>query len=76
MSRMRNPNLMDTVTKASIETISVTGYQVDITGDDDGRYVVSAAANRGSERFIVRGAELYEAVVELAGQVGSELEDG
>ena len=40
----------------------------------EGGYVVTATAYRGGERFIVRGADLYEAVVELAGQVGIELD--
>ena len=43
MSRMRNPNLTDTVTKASIETISATGYRVDIAADGHGTYAVTAS---------------------------------
>ncbi len=67
---------MDPVTKVLVETIGEAGYRVDIAGDGQGGYDVTAVADRDSERFIVRGADLYESVVELAGQVGIELEDG
>lgn len=50
--------------------------RVGSAGDDDGRYVVTAVAHLGSERFVVRGADLYESIVELAEQVEIELEDG
>ncbi len=67
---------MDPVTKVLVETVGDAGYRVDIAGDGQGEYVVTAVAHRGGERFVVRGVDLYEAVVELAGQIGIELEDG
>ena len=65
---------MDTLTKAILETIGVAGYAVSI-GADNGLPVVEAIDNKTGERFVVRG-ELDEAAVELAEQVGVELEDG
>jgi hypothetical protein len=67
---------MDSTTKATIETIGEAGYLVDIGVDDANQYVVTAVAYRGCERFIVRGPDLYAVTVELATQVGIELEDG
>lgn len=75
MSRMRNPNRMDTVTKAGIETISATGYRLDIAADGHGTYAVTAVAADG-ERFVVRRADFYLVVIELAQHVGIDLEDG
>ena len=67
---------MDPVTKVLIETIGDAGYRVDVAGDGNEGYSVTAAAHRGGERFVVRGVDLYEAVVKLVEQVGIELEDG
>ena len=67
---------MDTVTKALIETIGNTGYEVSIMYDDDARPVVTAIDERTGESFIVRHADLYLAACELAEQVGIDLEDG
>ncbi|MCH7592048.1 MAG: hypothetical protein IH989_04610 [Planctomycetes bacterium] len=60
---------MDPVTKAVIETIGAAGYV-------DALSVVVAVDERTGERFVVRGDDLYETVVEFAQQVGIELDDG
>ena len=73
---MRCTSVMDANTEIIVETIGEAGDRVDIAGDGEAGYVVTAVAHRGGERFVVRGADLYEAGVELAGQVGIELEDG
>ena len=67
--------VVDAVTKAVIETIGDNGYCVEI-GYVDALPVVVAADLKTGERFVVRGSDLYETVVELAQQVGIELEDG
>ena len=66
---------MDPVTKVVVETIGDAGYRVDIGADGHGTNVVTAVAADG-ERFVVRGPDLYLMVVELAQQVGIDLEDG
>ncbi len=63
---MWDGDLMDPVTKVLIETIGDAGYLIDIAGDGQGGYTVTAVARRGGEPF----------VVELAEQIGIELEDG
>lgn len=45
-------------------------------GYTDALPVVVAVDLKTDERFVVRGTDLYETVVELAGQVGIELDDG
>ena len=67
---------MDSTTKATIETIGNAGYSVMTGADSDGNSVVEATNNTTGERFIVRGKDLYAAVVKLAQQVGIDLEDG
>ena len=67
---------MDTVTKVLVETIDDTGYRVDIAADGYGTYTVTAVGYHDGERFIVRGPDLYETVIELAAQIGMDLEDG
>ena len=42
----------------------------------DAMPVVVAIDERTGERFVVRGDDVYETVVEVAVQVGIELEDG
>ena len=76
LPRVRDEDLMDIVGKVLVETIGDAGYRVDIAGGGQEGHAVTAVAYGGGERFVVRGADLYEAVVELAGQVGIELEDG
>ena len=66
---------MDTVTKVLIDAIGDLGYQIDIGVDDDKQYTVTAVAHKGRERFIVRGSNLRETVIELAAQIGMDLED-
>ena len=67
---------MDLSTKAIIETIGDTGYTVMTGADSDGNRVVEAPDGRTGEKFVVRADHLYTAVVELAQQVGIDLEDG
>ena len=64
---------MDTVAKAVLETIGKAGYVV-IVGADD----VTAIDRKTDERFIVRHdpVRFFDAIVELAQQVGIDLEDG
>ena len=67
--------MTDAVTKAVIETIGAAGYVVEV-GYVDALPVVVAVDEGTGERFVVRGSDLYETVVELAQQVGIELDDG
>ncbi len=67
--------MMDPVTKALIQTIGGAGYVVS-TRNDDGRHAVEAKDTSTGEIFVVRADTLYDAAVELAQQVGVELEDG
>ena len=62
---------MDTVTKSLIEVIGDSGYDIMI-----GNNVIEAVDQQTVERFIVRCSNLYEGSVELAQQVGVELQDG
>ena len=66
---------MDAPTKALIETIGDSGFTVQL-GASMGQHVIEAVNQRTGEAFVVRGDDLYLAVVELAQQVGIELEDG
>ena len=66
---------MDAVAKAMLETIGAAGYVVSISGSY-GQLVVEAVNEDTGERFVVRAPDLYAAAVELAQQVGIELEDG
>ena len=61
------------VSTAILESIGHAGYVV-VTGADDGQHLVEAIDQETGERFIVRGPKLYEATMELAQQVGIELE--
>ena len=67
---------MDATTKALIETIDDTGYMVMTGADSHGNSVVEATDERTGEKFVVRADDLYAAVVELAQQVGIDLEGG
>ena len=64
---------MDSVSKAILETVGATGFTVIIDHDR-----VAAINQETGERFIVRfdADHFYDAVVQLAQQVGIELEDG
>ena len=73
---MRDEYLMDAPTKAIIESIDGCGYTVMMGADSDRNSVVEATDTKTGERYIVRADDLYTAVVELAQQVGIELEDG
>lgn len=72
---MRRENLMDTVTKALIETIGDAGFTVQV-GASEGQHVIEAIRETSGERFVVRGNDLYRVAVELAQQAGIDLEDG
>ena len=67
---------MDATTEAVIETIRHAGYSVMTGMDSDGNSVAEATGEQTGETFVVRADDLYTAVVELAQQVGIELEDG
>ncbi len=67
--------MMDAPTKALIETIGNAGFDVHIDAED-GLHVVDAIDRMTGELFIVRGDDLYRAVVELAGQCGIDVMDG
>ena len=67
---------MDAAAKAIIETITDAGYSVMTGADSDGNSIVEATDKATGERFVVRADDLYAAVVELAQQVGIDLEDG
>ena len=54
-----------------IEMIGELGYVVSV-----GSMVVEAVHEETGEKFMVRGRNIYEAVCELAWQVGIDLEDG
>ena len=62
---------MDSVTKSLIEVIGDSGYDIMI-----GNNVIEAIDQKTGERFIIRCSNLYDGSVELAEQVGIELEDG
>ena len=62
-------------TKARIETIGDAGFDVQV-GTADAPHAVEAVDRETGETFVVRGDDLYRTVVELAQQVGVELEDG
>ncbi len=67
---------MEATTKALIETIGDAGYSLMTGTDSDGNTVAEATDLTTSERFIVRGDDLYTAAVELAQQVRLDLKDG
>lgn len=61
---------MDSITKSLIEVIGDGGYDIQI-----GSNTIEAIDQKTGERFIVRCSNLYDGSVELAQQVGIELED-
>ena len=65
---------MDPTTKALIEIIGAAGYVVSIEADASKNMVVEAVNLDTDEEFTVRGEGLYLTAVELAVQVGIELE--
>ena len=67
---------MDVPTKAIIETIGDNGYTVMTGADRHGNAVVEATDERTGENLVVRGDDLYTTIVEMAQQVGIDLEDG
>ena len=67
--------ITDAETKAVSEIIGDNGYCVEI-GYVDALPVVVAIDLETSERFVVHGSDPYETVVELAQQVGIDLDDG
>lgn len=64
---------MNAVAKAILDMIHAGGWVVTVSAND-----VTAVSKTTGERHIVRyqGDDLYPAVVELAVQLGFELEDG
>ncbi len=52
------------------------GETATVNRDGTTRHVINAVDARTGESFTVSAGSLYEAVVELAGQVGIELGDG
>ena len=65
--------MMDSVSKAVLETNGAAGFDVRVGADN-----VTAINQKTGERFMVRftAEHFYGAVVELAQQVGIDLEDG
>ena len=65
--------MMDHVSKVILELVGAAGFTVTIDAES-----VTAVSQETAERFIVRYEADYfcEAVMELAQQVGMELEDG
>ena len=59
-----------------IETIGNAGYSVTMGVNSNGNSVAESTDEANGEKFIIRADELYSAVIELAQQVGIELEDG
>ena len=66
---------MDVVTKAVIETIGGAGFVV-MLSHVNGFHVIEATAQDTGALFVVTGADLRTTAIELAEQVGIELEDG
>lgn len=66
---------MNAVTQSLIETIGDAGFAVQI-GGSGGQHVIEAVRETSGETFVVRGEDLYRVAVELAEQVGIDLEDG
>ena len=62
---------MNSVTKSLIQVIGDSGYDIMI-----GTNVIEAVDQVTGERFIIRCSNLYDGSIELAQQVGIELEDG
>ena len=75
MPGKQDQGVVNAVTKAVIETIGAAGFAVEL-GAEGGQEVAEAVNEETDERFVVRGDDLYETVVELAVQCGIELEDG
>ena len=70
--RLRARGIVDAVTEAILETIHKAGFTVYIRPTN-----VAATNQETGEKFIVNYDEnFYDAVVELAQQIGLELEDG
>lgn len=67
--------MIDPSTQALIEVIGSAGYGVQV-GMANGLHAVEAVEQWSGETFVVLGDDLYRTVVELAQQVGVELEDG
>ena len=67
--------VMDAVAKAILETVGAAGYVVSVS-TAEGLPAVEAVSEGTGERFVVRAPDLCAAAVELAQQVGIELEDG
>ena len=66
---------MDAVTKSVIETIGDAGFVV-MLSHVNGLHVIEATAQDSGELFVVTGDDLRATAIELAEQVGIELEDG
>lgn len=66
---------MDAVAKSIIEVVGDAGFAVMI-GHDNGLHVIEATEQDTGELFVVTGDDLQATAVELAEQVGIELEDG
>lgn len=65
--------MLDSVSKAILETVGSAGFTVQVSAK-----IVIAIDQQTGERFIVRfdADHFYDAFVELAQQVGIDLEDG
>ena len=61
---------MDSVTQALIETIGAAGYIVNIDAAGSGTMAVTAISEETGERWVVRDADLYSTVVQVAESIG------
>lgn len=66
---------MNTPTTALLETVRAVSFDVQI-GSADRLHVAEAVNRRTRERLVVLAGDLSAAVVELAQQVGIELQGG
>mgnify|MGYP006908235693 CR=1 FL=1 len=61
----------DPTTRAVLKVIADAGFNLDI-----GETQITATSQETGERFIVKGNDHYSLALELACQVGIDLEDG
>ena len=66
---------MDPTAKALIETIGRAGYVVNLDAAGGGTMAVTAISEESGETWVVRDADLYSAVVQVAEQIGFELRE-
>ena len=70
-----NGGMMDPTTKALIETTGAAGYVIHLDHAGNGTMAVTAIDEKTGERWVVRDADLYAAVVQVAEKVGIDLHE-